>query len=113
MGSHSCLPRPSVCGSLEPTALSMKLVLDVGSLVEKLSLHVFETLPYYLTPFVEPDRCFFSCASLFSRLPLTCSQDEETSPIIFCLLAVISLRISWAEIAQLQGQGKRAQYPHL
>src|SRR6266566_1958732 len=44
MGSHPCLPRPSVYGSLEQTALSMKLVLDVCFLVEKVSLRVFVTV---------------------------------------------------------------------
>ena len=43
MGSHPCLPRPLVYGSLEPTARSMKLVLDVCSLVEKVSLRVYVT----------------------------------------------------------------------
>ncbi len=65
MGSHPCLPRPSVCESLEPTALSMKLVLDVCSLVEKVSLRVFVTVSHSLTLFVERDRWFFSCASPF------------------------------------------------
>jgi len=41
MGSHLCLPRPSVYGSLEPTALSMKLVLDLGSPVERVRLPFF------------------------------------------------------------------------
>ncbi len=65
MGSHPCLPRPSVYGSLEPTALSMKLVLDVCSLVEKVSLRVFVTVSHSLTLFVGRDRWFFSCASPF------------------------------------------------
>ncbi len=65
MGSHPCLPKPSVCESLEPTELSMKLVLDVCSLVEKVSLRVFVTVSHYLTLFVGRDRWFFSCASPF------------------------------------------------
>ena len=59
MGSHPCLPRPSVCGSLEPTALSMKLVLNVGSLVERVSLRVFVTVSHSLMLFVGHDRWFF------------------------------------------------------
>jgi len=59
MGFHPCLPRLSVCGSLEPTALSMKLVLDVGSLVERVSVRVFVTVSHYLMLFVGRDRWFF------------------------------------------------------
>ena len=44
----------------------MKLVLDVCSLVEKLSLRVYVTVSQYLTLFVGRDRWFFSCASPFS-----------------------------------------------
>jgi len=56
MGSHPCLPRPSVWESLESAELSMKLVLDVCSLVEKVSLRVFVTVSYSLTLFVGRDR---------------------------------------------------------
>ena len=65
MGSHPCLPKPSVCESLEPTEFSMKLVLDVCSLVEKVSLRVFVRVSHYLTLFVGRDRWFFSYASPF------------------------------------------------
>jgi hypothetical protein len=69
MGSHPCLPRPSVYVSLEPTALSMKLILDVGSLVEKVSLRVFVTVFHSLTLFVGCDRWFFPGASPFFGSP--------------------------------------------
>jgi hypothetical protein len=84
----------------------MKLVLDVGSLVERVSLRVFVTASHSLMLCVEPDRWFFSGTSLFSRLLLTRCQGEETSPLIFCLLATISLRIPWA--VRLNGDATRS-----
>src|SRR5450759_2766472 len=65
MGSHPCLPRPSVCGSLEPTALSMKLVLVLSSLVERVSLRVCVTISHSLMLFIGRDRWFSSCTSHF------------------------------------------------
>ncbi len=96
MGSHPCLPRPSVYGSLEPTALSMKLVLDVCSLVEKVSLRVFVTVSHSLTLFVGRDRWFFSCASPFSAPFDLLSERRDLFRCFSAHLLFISLRIPWA-----------------
>ncbi len=95
MGSHPCLPRPSVYGSLEPTALSMKLVLDVCSLVEKVSLRVFVTVSHSLTLFVGRDRWFFSCASPFSAPFDLLSERRDLFRCFSAHLLFISLRIPW------------------
>ena len=44
MGSQRRLPRLWVCGSLELTARSTKLVLDLGSPVERIPLPIFVSM---------------------------------------------------------------------
>jgi hypothetical protein len=78
----------------------MKLVLDVGSLVEKVSLRVYVTVSQYLTLFVGRDRWFFFCASPFlAPFDLLLGRRD----LFHCFsahLLFISLRIPWVSQAQ-------------
>src|SRR6266699_2815486 len=96
MGSHPCLPRPSVYGSLEPTALSMKLVLDVCFLVEKVSLRVFvtvSTLSRFLSDAIDGSSL---AHPLFSTPFYLLSGRRDLFRCFSAHLLFISLRIPWA-----------------
>src|SRR5712692_8400322 len=92
MDSQRRLPRPWVCGSLELTARSTKLILDLGSPVERVRLLIFApTFP--MGHAFCPTRlvmCFFF--SLSSLRPDVRSKEHAS---LLCLLASISLRITW------------------
>src|SRR6266581_2042724 len=96
MGSHPCLPRPSVYGSLEQTALSMKLVLDVCFLVEKVSLRVFvtvSTLSRFLSDAIDGSSL---AHPLFSTPFDLLSGRRDLFRCFSAHLLFISLRIPWA-----------------
>ena len=92
MDSQRRLPRPWVCGSLELTACARRSSSRLGSPVERVRLLIFApTFPmghaFCLTRLV---MCFvFSLSSLCPDI----RSKEHTS--LFCLLASISLRITW------------------
>src|SRR6266446_2778366 len=98
MGSHPCLPRPSVYGSLEQTALSMKLVLDVCFLVEKVSLRVFvtvSTLSRFLSDAIDGSSL---AHPLFSTPFDLLSGRRDLFRCFSAHLLFISLRIPWATL---------------
>ena len=97
MDSQRRLPRPWVCGSLELIVRSTKLILDLGSPIERVRLLIFSpTFP--MGHAFCPTRlvmCFF-----FSLSSLRTDVRSKEHASLFCLLATISLRITWARSPQ-------------
>src|SRR6266496_613035 len=87
MGSHLCLPRPSVCKSLEPTVARHSPLLDACFPVERSNLCVFAAVPPRFHPFCRTRPMGPLTFAFFLPLfPSACRQDEDTHCSLFCLL---------------------------
>src|SRR4051812_35883270 len=101
MGSQRCLPRPSVCKSLEQQDARHSPLLDVCFPVERSNLCVFAAVSPRFHPFCRTRPIVPLTFAFFLPLfPSACRQDEDTHCSLFCLLASNSLRIPWV----FQGQ---------
>src|SRR5713226_5474133 len=100
MDSQRRLPRPWVCGSLELTACARRSSSSTWFSRREgpsahFRTHVSDGSRFCLTRLVI--CCFFSLSSLRPDV----RSKEHTS--LFCLLASISLRITWARQSQSRG----------
>ncbi|SRR6266446_2995823 len=97
MGSHPCLPRPSVCGSLEPTVRSRRSSSSTWILPSRGSVCPFSHPCFqWITLFARQDRYSLLFSFLSLSPPCVPTAGQRNILPFFCLLASISLRIPWA-----------------
>src|SRR5260221_12066128 len=96
MGSHPCLPRPSVCGSLEPTVRSRRSSSSTWILPSRGSVCPFSHPCFqWITLFARQDRYSLLFSFLSLSPPCVPTAGQRNILPFFCLLASISLRIPW------------------
>jgi len=108
LDSHPSLPRPSVCGSLEPTTLLIKPVAWFSTCVfpsRGVVCAFSQQCSPYPTFFARRDRWPFSHFPLFSPTPFGLVSGRKNVPLFFRSLAAISLRIPWAITGTVSSKG--------
>src|SRR6266436_4279584 len=92
MGSHPCLPRPSVCGSLEPTVRSRRSSSSTWILPSRGSVCPFSHPCFqWITLFARQDRYSLLFSFLSLSPPCVPTAGQRNILPFFCLLASISL----------------------